>query len=48
MHKLSEDEVLQIRGMLLFMTQREIAELFDVHQVTISHIKTGKTWAWLQ
>ncbi len=45
-NRLSEDQVLSI-----FRdkdsTQEELAQRYRVSQSTISHIKSGLTWAWL-
>lgn len=46
--KLSEMDVREVRLMLeRGALQREIAEQFGVHRITISQIKTGKTFKWL-
>ena len=44
--KLKKDDVIEIRVDLNegILTQREIGLKFGVHQITISQIKTGKTW----
>jgi hypothetical protein len=48
-HKLTEDDIHQIRRLLKAgHSQQAIADIFDVHQVTISSIKLGKTWGWLE
>ena len=46
MSKLSEEEVKQIRKMLseTDMTQKDIAQLFNVQRGHISAIKTRKRW----
>jgi hypothetical protein len=48
MSRLTEDDVRKIDQLLKTgKSQRVIAEEFGVGQVTISNIKTGKTWGWL-
>lgn len=44
--KLSEDDIVTIRGLRGVRSQREIAEEYGVHQVTVSEIQTGKYGAW--
>jgi hypothetical protein len=46
-HRLSQDDVQQIRSMKGAMLDCDIAEQFDVHLSTISAIRRGKSWAWL-
>lgn len=47
--KLSEDDVLEIRRLLgLGVLGQSIAKRYRVHYKTVSDIKLGKTWAWLQ
>lgn len=47
-HKLKEKDVHEIRRLLKQgISQDSIALKFNVHQMTISRIKTGSTWAWL-
>ena len=45
--KLTEEQVLEIRELLANtdMLQREIAELYDVCQMAISEINTGRRWS---
>lgn len=45
-HKLTEQDVVQIKLLLEegILTQKEIAEIFEVDRKTISNIKTEKTW----
>lgn len=45
--KLTEADVLAIRGMFGSVTQREIARLFGVSEMAISDIKRGRNWNWL-
>jgi hypothetical protein len=46
--KLSNEEVLQIRDMLdAGLPQKEIAEIFNIRQSTVSRIKTGRRWTHL-
>jgi hypothetical protein len=47
LHKLSEEEVKEIKILLSAneLTQRKIAEMYDVHFNTISMIKLGVTWS---
>ena len=40
-------EVLEVREMLVSMTQREVARIFEVDQSTISRINTGSNWSHL-
>ena len=46
--KLTEVQVQQIRLLLYFKLLKgyQIAELYEVHQVTVSAIKTSKTWQY--
>ncbi|WP_368300928.1 hypothetical protein [Kluyvera sichuanensis] len=46
-HKLTVDQVREIRLMLNSHTQRQLADAYDVSARTIHNIKTRKTWAWL-
>ncbi len=47
--KLSANEVRKINELLAEgWDQQEIADEFEVHQVTISKIKRGKIWTWLE
>lgn len=49
LHKLTEQNIYQIREMIeQGYTQREVAKLFGVSQMTISQIKTSKNWGWLK
>jgi len=47
--KLTEGDVEKIRKLLVEgdLQSYEIANLFDVHECVISHIKHGRTWSWL-
>lgn len=45
--KLTETQVRSIRRLKGTMSQREIARLFGVSQMTISLIHTGRKWGWL-
>ena len=47
---LSEDEVRQIRGLLKegVLSQTKIARIYNVSKQTISAIKFGRSWAWLE
>ena len=47
--KLNKDSVLEIKKLLKrnVLTQKEIAECFNVSQPTISDIRTGKSWGWV-
>jgi hypothetical protein len=47
--KLTDAKAREIRGAALYgeATHAEIAAQFGVSAVTVSHIATGKTWAWL-
>ncbi len=49
-HKLTEEKVIQIKLLLKYgkLTQQEIADMFGVSQLTISAIKTGKTWSYIK
>lgn len=42
--KLKEQDVRTIRNLFGTMTQREIAKLFNIGEMTISSIKTGRIW----
>jgi len=43
--KLNEAQVLEIRDLAAKgLSQRDIAERFDVEHTTIHHILTGRTW----
>ena len=47
--KLTEPDVCGIRYLLdAGYLQREIAEIYKVNQITISNIKTGRSWGWLK
>lgn len=45
--KLTEADVIAIRGLIGTMTHAAIAERFGVSRPTISMIASGETWAWL-
>lgn len=45
-NKLSESQVIEIYTSS--ETQRRIAEKYKIDQSTVSYIKTGKLWGWLQ
>lgn len=47
--KLSKKQVLEIKRLLgrKILTQKEIAEIFNVSQSTISGIKSEKYWSWV-
>lgn len=45
--KLTEDDVRRIRSLRGKLPQQEIAEMFGVHQATVSHIQIGTSWGWL-
>lgn len=47
--KLGEEDILSIYRLSKngTLSQTKIAELFGVKQITVSNIKTGKSWAWL-
>jgi DNA-binding MarR family transcriptional regulator len=47
--KLTSSEVHEIRRIYDEgkLSQREIADKFGVHQITISKIVTGRTWDWI-
>ena len=49
-HKLTEEQVIQIKLLLKEgkISQRKIAKMFGVSQMTISHIKTGKNWSYIK
>jgi hypothetical protein len=44
---LTEDEVREVKRMLGWFRQQDIADEFGVRLGTISAINTGKIWAWL-
>lgn len=48
--KLKEIDVIKIKTLLKrkILTQKEIAECFNVSQPTINAIKTGKSWGWVK
>ena len=46
MIKLTEEDLIAIRNLRGVKSQREIAEQYGVHQVTVSEIQTGKYGAW--
>lgn len=48
--KLSEEDVREIRRHLevCSLNQEEIADLFGVEKSTISRIKRGRNWSWLE
>lgn len=46
MQKLTEEDLVAIREAKGKQTQRELAEQYGVHQVTISEVQTGKYGAW--
>lgn len=45
--KLTEDDVRKIRRLIGVIPHQEIADRFDVSQPTISQIKHGSSWGWL-
>ena len=45
--KLTEENVREIRRLLVKESQHVIARLFNVSQSTISDISTGNNWGWL-
>jgi len=49
-HKLTEEQVIQIKLLLKegILTQQEIADMFGVSQLTISAIKTGRSWSHIK
>lgn len=47
MSKLTEDEVRQIRSLIGTIPQKDIAEMFGVSRPTITNIKKGDSWGWL-
>jgi len=49
-HKLSEGGVQGVRRDLRRkeLSQREIGKRYGIDQTTVSNIKTGKIWAWLE
>lgn len=49
-HKLTEQQVVQIKLLLkeVILTQQEIADMFEVSQLTISAIKTGRSWSYIR
>jgi DNA-binding XRE family transcriptional regulator len=48
--KLTEEQVVKIKLLLKegILTQREIADMFGVSQLTISAIKTGRRWSYIR
>lgn len=46
-HKLTEANVLDIRRLRGVYTQFELADMFGIHQGTISSIQLRRSWAWL-
>lgn len=47
--KLTEHKVRDIRYFLSFnIPAREIADMYEVERITISKIKTGSNWGWLE
>lgn len=46
--KLTEDDVIVIRGLFGTMTHCSIAERYGVSRPTISLISSGATWGWLK
>ncbi|OBP75441.1 hypothetical protein BAE42_07630 [Mesorhizobium loti] len=46
--KLTEDDVRAIRKLAGSMIQREIAEKFGVHIMTVNDILHRRRWAWLE
>lgn len=49
-HKLVSQDVIQIKFLLKEgkLTQQEIADIFEIKQVTISDIKRGKNWSHIE
>ena len=47
-HKLTREDIHKIRELSGILKQREISQIFGVHQVTISQIVLKKRWAWLE
>ena len=49
MHKLTNKQVLEIKELLLntILTQKEIAEKYNIEGSVISTINTGKAWDWV-
>lgn len=45
--KLTEQDVLAIRAKVAGRPQKEVAEMFGVHQVTVSRIVRRIDWGWL-
>ena len=48
--KLTTEQVLRIRQLAVegITSQYEIASMFGIHQVTVSDIKNGRRWNWLE
>lgn len=46
--KLDKSDIILIRGLFGFVSNKDIAEKFEVSQNTISAIKTGRTWSWVK
>jgi hypothetical protein len=46
--KLTESQVIEIRALRGTSAQRDIASRFGVDPSTISRIRTGDTWSWLE
>lgn len=46
--KLTEADVVVIRGLLGTMAHKDIAARFNVSRPTVTMIATGATWAWLE
>ncbi|MBZ9807652.1 hypothetical protein [Mesorhizobium sp. ESP-6-2] len=44
---MTENDVREIRALISFLTQKEIAERYGVAPSRISRIKRRKNWAWL-
>lgn len=46
---LSEEDVLEIYSLASAktMSQESIADLYNIKQITVSNIKTGRSWSWL-
>jgi predicted XRE-type DNA-binding protein len=49
-HKLTEEQIIKIKLLLKEeqLTQQEIADMFGVNRITISDIKTGRTWNYIK
>lgn len=47
--KLTEEDVLKIYALSKdkIMSQASIADMYNIKQITVSNIKTGKSWNWL-